>query len=195
MDSLRPRTAVTLLAGVSIATSCILGAPGVSSKTGQTVTVHEGTSMAATVAPDQTTLIMDLQGALFSLPIKGGTAKRLTEPLLEPSRPHYSPKGGLVAFQSYSGGTFHIWTMKPDGTGFHQLHQMATATTASPAFRPMARRSRFLPIAHSSGQLRHLGRRNRDRKTDPVDIRRCRRVRAKPGRPMDLRSLSRAAWV
>ena len=86
----------------------------------KSVTVHEGTSMAATVAPDQSAIVLELQGALWTLPMRGGTAKRMTEPLLEPSRPDYSPKGGLIAFQAYNG-TFHIWTMKPDGSGVHQL--------------------------------------------------------------------------
>ena len=51
----------------------------------------------------------------------GGAAKRLTDPLLEPSHPDWSPKGDAVAFQSFKGGTFHIWLMKPDGTGVRQL--------------------------------------------------------------------------
>jgi len=83
--------------------------------------VSEGTNVSATVSPDQSTIIMDLQGTLWSIPFKGGTAKQLTDPLLEPTRPDFSPKGDAVAFQSYSGGTFHIWVMKPDGNGVHQL--------------------------------------------------------------------------
>ena len=87
----------------------------------KTIRVREGTNMAATVSPDHGTILMDLQGMLWSLPFHGGTARPLTDPLLEPARPDYSPKGGLVAFQAYKGGTFHIWTMHPDGTGLHQL--------------------------------------------------------------------------
>jgi Tol biopolymer transport system component len=85
------------------------------------VTVSEGTNIAATVSPDQSTIIMDLQGTLWSIPFKGGPAKQLTDPLLEPARPDFSPKGDAVVFQAYSGGTFHIWVMKPDGTGVRQL--------------------------------------------------------------------------
>jgi Tol biopolymer transport system component len=64
---------------------------------------------------------MDLQETLWSLPITGGSAKRLTDPFLEPARPDWSPKGDLVAFQSFKGGTFHIWLMKPDGSAVRQL--------------------------------------------------------------------------
>ncbi len=87
------------------------------------MTVKEGTNIAATVSPDGKTIVMDLQGALWSLPISGGTAKRLTDPLLEPARPAYSPKGDFVTFEAYKGGTFHIWTMKPDGSGLRQITQ------------------------------------------------------------------------
>ena len=81
----------------------------------------EGTNIAATVSPDQTTIVVDLQGSLWAIPFRGGAAKQLTDPLLEPARPDYSPKGDAIAFQAYKGGTFHIWTMKPDGSGLHQV--------------------------------------------------------------------------
>ena len=83
---------------------------------GQQVTVREGTNIAVTAAPDQSSMIMDLQGSLWMLPFHGGTAKQITDPLLEPARPDYSPKGGLIAFEAYKGGTFHIWTIHPDGS-------------------------------------------------------------------------------
>jgi Tol biopolymer transport system component len=87
----------------------------------KSVAVTEGTNMSATLSPDRKTIILDLQEMLWSLPITGGNAKRLTDPMLEPSRPDWSPKGDLVAFQGYKGGTFHIWLMKPDGTEVRQL--------------------------------------------------------------------------
>ena len=87
----------------------------------KSVTVSEGTNMAATASPDGKTLIVDLQEALWSLPVTGGKMRRLTDPMLEPSRPDWSPKGDWIAFQGYKTGTFHIWLMKPDGTGVKQL--------------------------------------------------------------------------
>jgi Tol biopolymer transport system component len=83
--------------------------------------VREGTNIAVTAAPDQSSLIMDLQGSLWMLPFRGGAAKQITDPMLEPAHPDYSPKGGLIAFQAYKGGTFHIWTIHPDGSGLRQL--------------------------------------------------------------------------
>jgi len=87
----------------------------------RSVTVSEGTNVNVTLSPDHATIIMDLQETLWSLPVAGGAAKRLTAPFLEPARPDWSPKGDWVAFQSFKGGTFHIWLMKPDGSGLRQL--------------------------------------------------------------------------
>jgi Tol biopolymer transport system component/imidazolonepropionase-like amidohydrolase len=85
------------------------------------ITVHEGTDLAVALSPDHKTIVMDLQGMLYSLPIIGGNAKQITPPLAEASHPNWSPTGQRIAFQSYIGGTFHIWTMNPDGTGMKQL--------------------------------------------------------------------------
>ncbi len=85
------------------------------------ITVTEGTDMAVTVSPDRRTMLMDLQGLIFSLPFAGGAAKQITSPIQEASHPEFSRDGSFVAVQSYAGGTFHIWTMKPDGTGWKQI--------------------------------------------------------------------------
>jgi Tol biopolymer transport system component/imidazolonepropionase-like amidohydrolase len=108
----------------------------------RTVIVTEGTNINVTVSPDRKTIIMDLQETLWSLPIGGGAAKRLTDPFLEPARPDWSPKGDLVAFQSFKGGTFHIWLMKPDGTGVRQLTD-GHADDREPRFSPDGKRVAF----------------------------------------------------
>jgi Tol biopolymer transport system component len=87
----------------------------------KTITVSEGTDMQVTISPDHKTILADIQGLIFSIPSSGGPAKQLTQPIQEASHPDWSPKGDLVALQSYAGGTFHIWTMKPDGTGLKQV--------------------------------------------------------------------------
>ena len=86
-----------------------------------TVAITEATNAAATVSPDHRTIIMDVQGVLWSFAFSGGSGTQLTDALQEAARPDFSPLGDLVAFQSYAGGTFHIWVMKPDGTGLRQI--------------------------------------------------------------------------
>jgi len=85
------------------------------------ITVTQGTDMEVTVSPDRKLILADLQGLIYSIPYVGGVAHQLTSPLQEASHPDWSAKGGFVALQCYAGGTFHIWTMHPDGTGLKQI--------------------------------------------------------------------------
>jgi Tol biopolymer transport system component len=117
-------------AALSIVLLAFMGAAPV-----RTVSVHEGTNVNVTLSPDRKTIIMDLQETLWSLPMAGGAARRLTDPFLEPARPNFSPKGDLIAFQSFKGGTFHIWLMKPDGSGARQLTE-GHADDRDPRFSP-----------------------------------------------------------
>ncbi len=87
----------------------------------KTITVSEGTDMAVTVSPSRKTMLMDVQGLIFSVPFGGGAARQITQPMQEASHPEYARDGSFVAVQLYLGGTFHIWTMRPDGTGWKQL--------------------------------------------------------------------------
>ena len=92
----------------------------------QAIKVNRGTNIAATVSPDQSTIVFDLQGVLWSLPISGGTATPLTQPLLEPARPDYAPGGGFIAFEAYAGGTFHIWAMGMGADGGNSPRQLTS---------------------------------------------------------------------
>ncbi|NYF80244.1 amidohydrolase family protein [Granulicella arctica] len=87
----------------------------------KTIAVSEGTDMAVTVSPNHKTILMDVQGLLFTMPFAGGASKQITTPEQEASHPDWSPNGNFVAIQSYAGGTFHIWTMHPDGTDLKQI--------------------------------------------------------------------------
>src|SRR5262245_20899379 len=80
------------------------------------ITVREGTSMAIALSPDKRTLVIDLQGGLWSLPVAGGTAKRLTDEYSDARQPAWSPDGRRIAYQGYRDGTWRIWTIGPDGS-------------------------------------------------------------------------------
>nr|WP_308439219.1 amidohydrolase family protein [Streptomyces sulfonofaciens] len=73
------------------------------------------------VSPDGRELIMEVQGVLWSLARKGGRARALTGPDLEPTRLSWSPDGSQVAVCGYQGGGFHVWTMEPDGSRLRQV--------------------------------------------------------------------------
>jgi Tol biopolymer transport system component/imidazolonepropionase-like amidohydrolase len=85
------------------------------------VVVHEGTSMAVAVSPDRTTLAIDLQGGLWTLPITGGTATRVTDEYNDARQPAWSPDGRRLAFQGYRDGTWRIWSVARDGSDLKAL--------------------------------------------------------------------------
>ena len=116
-----------------------------------TVTLTEGTNIAATLSPDHSQLIIDLQGVLWSLPITGGTATRLTDEFLEPARPAWSSQGDSVAFQAYRGGTFHVWTMNSDGTGVRRLTE-GHYDDREPRYSPDGRQIAFSSDRGLSGE-------------------------------------------
>src|SRR5213083_74222 len=81
------------------------------------LTLTEGTSMAAAVSPDRRSIAIDLVGALWVLPIRGGEATKITPDLLEARQPTWSPDSRVIAFQGYDDGVWHIYTIGRDGSG------------------------------------------------------------------------------
>ncbi len=93
------------------------GAWGLAQPGGRDVrlTLSEGTSMAAALSPDGRTLVLDLLGALWTLPVEGGPARRLLDDGYDAHAPAWSPDGRRIAFQAYFRDTWHIWTINADG--------------------------------------------------------------------------------
>ena len=98
-----------------------LGALVVSAQTTPTpqhlsLTLREGTNMAAALSPDGRTLMIDLLGSLWTLPASGGAARRVTDEYLDARQPAWAPDNRRVAFQAYAAGVWHIYVMNADGT-------------------------------------------------------------------------------
>ena len=97
---------------------------GLSASTAQaeikSVTLTEGTNISVSAAPDRSRAVFDLQSILWIVPLKGGVAKPITDWKLEALRPVWSPRGDLIAFQAFSEGAYHIWTVRPDGKDLKQ---------------------------------------------------------------------------
>src|SRR5687767_184478 len=79
------------------------------------LTLREGTSMAAALSPDGRTLIIDLQGSLWTLPASGGVARRIIGEYVDARQPVWSPDGKVIAFEGYVDGAWHIFIAHPDG--------------------------------------------------------------------------------
>lgn len=84
-------------------------------------TTNEGTWMNLDVSPDGKTIVFDLLGDLYTLPITGGKAKPLRQGLAFEVQPRFSPDGTHISFTSDAGGGDNIWTMKTDGTNPIQI--------------------------------------------------------------------------
>lgn len=85
------------------------------------ITLTEGTSMAAAASPDRRWVAIDLVGAIWVLPLRGGEATRITPELLEARQPAWSADSRFIAFQGYADGTWHIFTIGRDGSDLRQL--------------------------------------------------------------------------
>src|SRR5882724_2044121 len=71
-------------------------------------TTDEGTYMNVDVSPDGNTLLFDLLGDLYSLPVTGGIATQLTRGIALNLRPVWSPDGKRIAYISDISGDFHL---------------------------------------------------------------------------------------
>jgi Tol biopolymer transport system component len=86
------------------------------------VTVTEGTTFAVAASPDGQTLVTDLLGSLWTIPAQGGSAKRITEIVLEAKQPSFSPDGRQIVFQGfYDADGWDLWTIAPDGSGAKRI--------------------------------------------------------------------------
>jgi Tol biopolymer transport system component/imidazolonepropionase-like amidohydrolase len=79
-------------------------------------TTDEGTWMSLDVSPDGQTVVFDLLGDLYTLPISGGEAKRIVGDMSFESQPKFSPDGKQIVFISDRSGAEQVWVCKSDGT-------------------------------------------------------------------------------
>ncbi len=81
----------------------------------------EGTWMNLDVSPDGKTIVFDLMGDIYSIPINGGKATPLRTGIPFEVQPHFSPDGKKIAFTSDAGGGDNIWVMNTDGSDAKQI--------------------------------------------------------------------------
>jgi Tol biopolymer transport system component/imidazolonepropionase-like amidohydrolase len=115
--------------------------PGVAS-TQISLVLQEGTSMAAALSPDGRTLAIDLLGSLWTLPAAGGTARRVTDELMDARQPAWAPDGRRLAFQGYRDGIWHIWVMNEDGSALSAVTS-GPFDDREPSWSPDGRRIAF----------------------------------------------------
>ena len=101
-----------------------------------TFTTDEGTWLSLDVSPDGKTIVFELIGDIYTLPIEGGKAKLIDGGLPFDSQPRFSPDGQWIAFLSDREGSENVWIMHPDGTGAKQVSKDPNSEFASPTWDP-----------------------------------------------------------
>jgi len=99
-------------------------------------TTDEGTWLSLDVSPDGKTIVFELVGDIFTLPIEGGEAKLIDGGMAFDSQPKFSPDGKWIAFLSDREGSENVWIMHPDGTEPKQISKEEKAEFASPNWTP-----------------------------------------------------------
>src|SRR5258708_340635 len=111
---------------------------GMSLKRGRKVefTTDEGGWLWLDVSPDGKTIVFELVGDLYTLPIEGGQAKLVAGGMAFESQPKFSPDGKWISFISDREGSENIWIMHPDGTGIKQVSKDPNSDFTSPSWAP-----------------------------------------------------------
>lgn len=96
----------------------------------------EGTWMSLDVSPDGETLVFDLLGDLYTLPLAGGTATRITSGMALDVQPRFSPDGERVVFVSDRTGREQVWIVDLATGDTTQVTRGRGADVLSPEWTP-----------------------------------------------------------
>lgn len=95
-----------------------------------------GTWMSLDVSPDGKTIVFDLLGDLYTLPMAGGEAKSLTSGVAWDIQPRFSPDGKYIAFTSDRSGGDNIWTIELATGELHQVSHETFRLLNNPTWSP-----------------------------------------------------------
>ena len=99
-------------------------------------TTSEGTWISLDVSPDGRTIVFELLGDLYTLPITGGEATRITSGPAFDSQPRYSPDGTSIVFLSDRSGSENVWLCGADGKNPKAVTKGDKNLYASPEWTP-----------------------------------------------------------
>lgn len=100
------------------------------------IDTDEGSWMDVDVSPDGGTIAFTLLGDIYTMPIAGGTPRRIAEGLAWEVQPRFSPDGRRIAFTSDRGGGDNIWIMNTDGSDKRQVTKEDFRLLNQPSWSP-----------------------------------------------------------
>ena len=138
---------VRLFAVVALSASVVLGAQEDSSPAGDrglpldpertlSLDTDEGTWISVDVSPSGQTVVFDLLGDLYTVPLSGGDATSLTQGMSYDNQPRYSPDGSEVLFISDQNGSENLWLVDVESGERRQLTNGSTYSYESPDWLP-----------------------------------------------------------
>lgn len=98
--------------------------------------LDEGTWMNLDVSPDGKTMVFDLLGDIYKMPVDGGKAEVLRQGLAWEVQPRFSPDGKKILFTSDAGGGDNIWVMNVDGKEAKQITKESFRLLNNAAWMP-----------------------------------------------------------
>ena len=110
----------------------------------------EGTWISLDVSRDGRTIVFELLGDLYTMPIAGGAATRITSGPGFDSQPRWSPDGKRIVFLSDRSGAENIWLCDPDGSHSKALTKGTNNLYASPDWTPDGN---YVVVSRTSGVL------------------------------------------
>ena len=99
-------------------------------------TTNEGSWLSLDITPNGKTIIFDLLGDLYHMPVTGGNAEPLTSGLGYDSQPKISPDGQWITFISDRNGADNVWITKLDGTEPRKISNEKQSALISPTWTP-----------------------------------------------------------
>ncbi|NUQ12458.1 MAG: PD40 domain-containing protein [Gemmatimonadaceae bacterium] len=99
-------------------------------------TTDEGTWMSLSVSPDGRTVMFDLLGDVYTVPISGGRATRVLGGNSMDVHPTFSPDGRRIAFVSDRSGSDQLWVANADGSNPVQVSRLTAGAVSFPVWLP-----------------------------------------------------------
>jgi Tol biopolymer transport system component len=112
-------------------------------------TTDEASWISLDVSPDGTTIVFDILGDLYTIPVVGGKATRITSGAGWDQQPRYSPDGKQIVFVSDRNGSKNVWIANVDGSKAKAITKSERINFASPIWTADGQ----YVIASRTGQL------------------------------------------
>ncbi|HXV75832.1 MAG TPA: amidohydrolase family protein, partial [Candidatus Polarisedimenticolaceae bacterium] len=103
------------------------------------IDTEETTWSDVDVSPDGKTIVFDMLGDVYAVPIGGGQARALTSGIAWDQQPRFSPDGSRIAFISDRAGGDNLWLIDADGANPRAVTEEKEHLVHNPAWSPDGR--------------------------------------------------------